>query len=298
MADLNLPEDLVAFLRAGKQLEYDPVACEAGAITFLPLDRLKVEFFPMDGEGPDDPHAGESGSYLVKGVSLVASCDGYDPVGLLLWLPLDGRYGVWDGEHGTLRVFGPEVSWSRIAGDLPRHINAHWEPDSSVPVSDLAPWGRHPYNPEQVSHPLPDLPEWYEARWARRGVYRDGVQLRFPEELQIRVECAGGRCEVSAQVKKAEEAAAWSPAARRVLRPQEWQQVQPWLEAGFWQQPSMGGGHPGETATMWSFSGYRDGHYHRLFRSYDESGGEGDAVHELGKHLARLANLRRFDADS
>jgi hypothetical protein len=32
---LDLPADLVAFLTAGKQLAYDPVLCEAGAVTLL-----------------------------------------------------------------------------------------------------------------------------------------------------------------------------------------------------------------------------------------------------------------------
>ena len=106
---------MVAFLQRGKQPDYDPASCEAGAVTFLPLDKLQVEFFPMTPDSPDDPHAGEYGSYLVAGVSLVATCDGYDPVGLLLWLPLDGRYGTWDGEHGTLRVFAEDVDGDAIA---------------------------------------------------------------------------------------------------------------------------------------------------------------------------------------
>jgi hypothetical protein len=299
MADLNLPDDLFAFLQNGKQLEYDPATCEAGAITFLPVDRLRIEFFPMISESPEDPHAGESGCYLVKGVSLIASCDNYDPTGLLLWLPLDERYGLWDGEHGTLFVFGPDVDWSEIARDLPRHINAEWSVEGSAAVTDLIPWPRHSYNPEQVCHPLPDLAEWYEAKWVRRGEYRNGVQLRFPEEIRIRVECASDRCELTAQSKKAEGAASWSSPASRLLMPDEWQGIQSWLAAGFWNQPSMAAvDHQVETATMWSFSGYRASRYHRLFRSYDENSSEGDAVHELGKHLARLAHLHPFGGDS
>jgi hypothetical protein len=40
---LELPADLVAFLAAGKQLEYDPEPCEAGAITLLPLSELTLQ---------------------------------------------------------------------------------------------------------------------------------------------------------------------------------------------------------------------------------------------------------------
>jgi hypothetical protein len=267
MIDLNLRDDLVAF--------------------------------PMTSDSPEDPHVVEKGSYLVKGVNLVASCDGYDPVGLLLWLPLDGRYGLWDGEHGTLRVFGADVNWLEIVGDLPRHINAHWVLDDSAPVFDFGPWTRHPYNPEQLNHPLPDIPEWYEASWVRRGVYQNGAQLRFPEEMRIRFECDGDRCNVTAHVKEAEKAAIWSPIAKRLVTRQEWQRIQPWLEAGFWNQPSMpGGDHPGETETMWTLSGYRAGRYHRLFRSYDANSSAGDPVHELGIHATKLAGIHRFETDN
>ncbi len=44
-----LPEDLVAFLRSGRRLEYDPTKCEAGVVTLLPAGVLKVELFPIDG---------------------------------------------------------------------------------------------------------------------------------------------------------------------------------------------------------------------------------------------------------
>ena len=161
MADLNLPDDLAAFLRTGRQLEYHDD--EAGIVTSLPLDRLRVEFFPMSSTSPEDPHGGE-GSYLVKGVRLIAS--GYDlitpnlgPVASLLWLPLDKRYGWWDGDHGTIGVFGPDVGWSDITRDLPQYINPEWGLARSAAVTDLIPWPKHPHNPEQLCHPLPDIAE-------------------------------------------------------------------------------------------------------------------------------------------
>jgi hypothetical protein len=295
MADSKLPADLVAFLQRGKQPKYDPSLCEAGAITFLPLDKLRVEFFPMTPESPDDPHAGQYGSYLVAGVSLVASCKAYDPVGLLLWLPLDGRYGTWDGEHGTLRVFRANVSWSTIARDPPRYINAQWRLKGSAPVSDLAPWGLHPYNAEQLHDPLPDIPELYEASWVRRGVFRNGVQLRHPEELRIRIKCDGVRCEVTSQIKEAKKDAEWSPPKYLSLTADALDQIGPKLERGFWSQPTEAPGGPGgEPATYWSISGFRAGTYHSLSWFYEENREKGDAVHELGKELARLAKLKRF----
>jgi hypothetical protein len=288
MLDANLPTDLVEFLRTGRRLEYDPSSCGAGTITLLPLDRLKVELFAMHNAGPDDPHAEQGGSYLVRGVSLIASCKHYDPEGLLLWLPLDEQYGLWDGEHGNLFVFGPEVTWSVMASDLPRHLNAHWGGDGCATVTDLAAWKRHPYNPEQCWK-LPDLEEWYEAKWLRRGLFREGFQLRYPEEIRIRVERTGERPQICWQVKKPQEAASWSTEVTRVLSPHEWQRIRTSLEEGFWAQPSSAFGGPfGETETIWSIDGFRAQRFHRLFRSYAENGAGGEPVHELGKSLAGL----------
>jgi hypothetical protein len=234
----------------------------------------------------------------VSGVSLIDSCDNYDPIGLLLWLPLDKQYGLWDGEHGTLLVFEPEVTWTEIAEDLPRHINAEWGLDGSAPVSNLAPWVFHSYNDEQTCQPLPNLQEWYEAGWVRRGLYINGVQMRFPEEIRIRVESNGDKCEVSSQFKKAEKNAEWSPPETLSYLSDKLREIEPQLEAGFWNPLSEAPGGPGgETATYWSITGFRDGKYHKLFRSFGESRSKGDAVHELGKQLARLAGLQELLAD-
>src|SRR6185436_13140314 len=97
--DLHLFPDLVAFFAAEKQLEYDPELCEAGAITLVPLSDLKLERFPVEaGSLPvfeQDPHYPNVNSYLVLGVNLVANCTGdYDATGLLLWLPVERRYGI------------------------------------------------------------------------------------------------------------------------------------------------------------------------------------------------------------
>ena len=159
---LDLPTDLVAFLAAGKQLEYDPAACEAGAVTLLLPPKLKLERFPVEMSGSpffeQDPHYPEVHSYLVLGVNLVASCTGgYDPVGLLLWLPVEKRYGVWDSSHCTIRMFGPEITWERIAAAPAQHINAGWTGIDldAPPMEDLVPWPIHPYGEAQVYDPQP-----------------------------------------------------------------------------------------------------------------------------------------------
>lgn len=164
MTSLELPQDLVEFLRAGKQLEYDPATCEAGAITLLALDRLKVELFPMytntteiPGLPEGDPHQGEDGYYLVEGVNLVSGCADYDPCGLLMWLPIEKRYATWDMEHWYLGVFGPDCTWSRIVRAPAQHINAQWIGafEDSAPAEPLKPWPIHRYSEQIGSGPFP-----------------------------------------------------------------------------------------------------------------------------------------------
>ena len=159
---LDLPLDLVTFLKVGKQLEYDPALCEAGAITLLPLSELKLERFPVETSGSElaeeDPHYPDLNSYLVLAVNLVASCTGdYESVGLLLWLPLEKRYGVWDSSHCTIVMFGAEVTWESIAASAAAHINAGWTgmDPTSPETTELVPWPAHPYGHKQVYDPQP-----------------------------------------------------------------------------------------------------------------------------------------------
>lgn len=154
-SDMSLPDDLRAFLAAAGRLEYDPDDCEAGAIELVPLQDLKLERFPVEtGPLPEqDPDYPGVNSFLVIGVNLVASCTGgYEPVGLLLWLPVERRYGIWDSSHCGIRVFGPDVTWERIAANPVPHIEAGWTGFNrdSPPMEDLIPWPAHPYQDRPV----------------------------------------------------------------------------------------------------------------------------------------------------
>jgi hypothetical protein len=159
---LDLPEDLVAFLAAGKRLEYDPKRCEAGAVTLLPLADLKLQRFPVETSSlpvfEQDPHYPDVKSYLVLGVNLVARCSrSYEPVGLLIWLPVERRYGIWDSSHCGIQTFGPEVTWERIAADPAPHLNAGWtgiDPNAQK-MTALVPWPAPPYGDRQVYEPQP-----------------------------------------------------------------------------------------------------------------------------------------------
>jgi hypothetical protein len=86
------------------------VAPEPGLAELKP-ERSPVETSSLRVFG-QDPHDPDVNSYLVLGVNLVASCTGgHEPAGLLLWLPVERRYGIRDSSHCGIQVFGPEVTW-------------------------------------------------------------------------------------------------------------------------------------------------------------------------------------------
>jgi hypothetical protein len=144
-----VPDDLKAFLSAGKQLQYDPRGCEPGLIKLLPLDKLvlgevRVAALAAAAE-QGDPHAWQRGYYVIPAVNLVAEADGYDPEFILLWLPEDDAYGTWDNEHYELLVF-PGVTWSEIAANPLPYIGAQWDgPEPGIP---FAPHPKYPFQQE------------------------------------------------------------------------------------------------------------------------------------------------------
>jgi hypothetical protein len=153
---LDLPDDLVAFLKEGRQL-INEARCSAGQVVLLPLEMLKCELFGVSTQSSaiekDDPHHGENGCYMVVGVNLVAACDGYDPEGILMWLPWDRRYGTWDSSHLGIHVFSAETTWTTIAAAPAKHINAqlgNWTREQT-----LVPWPRHVYSKRELYGPRP-----------------------------------------------------------------------------------------------------------------------------------------------
>lgn len=86
-----LPDDLVAFLRSGRQLEYDPSACQPGKVVLKSIESLHLIKIFIDSEetpfepcpspdeddiceyNPDqwDPHCGE-GFYAIQALQLIA----------------------------------------------------------------------------------------------------------------------------------------------------------------------------------------------------------------------------------
>jgi hypothetical protein len=166
MIPLNLPADLLEFLTAGKRLEYDPEDCDPGRVGLLAPDQLFLELFPYhtdsaamtdDGLNIDDPYRGEDGCYLVEGVNLVGTSDDYGACGRLMWFPLEGCYGIWDGDHSHISVFPPEHTWSVIAADPVLYLNAGWGDLvlEHPPLRPLIPWPRYRYSYRGGEGPFP-----------------------------------------------------------------------------------------------------------------------------------------------
>jgi hypothetical protein len=143
MEDLRLPDALIAFLMAGRQLEYESSTAEPGRITLKPLENLYLGSLDVDSrESPladSDPRVGQEGYYAVPAVDLIASADGeYPAEGILIWLPDSQVFGTWDCDHADLRVF-PGVTWSTIVRNPVPYINAQWRPDQ-IPNEFFVPW--------------------------------------------------------------------------------------------------------------------------------------------------------------
>jgi hypothetical protein len=148
---LGLPDDLVAFLAAGKRLEYDPSRCEMGELELAPLAELQRREFPsrpneQDEEfhfiHDDDPNH-DDGVYLVPAVSLVAFSSLWEPNGLLLWLPNEQHFGGWSDVLLRVHVLR-QVSWTELAEDPLRFLNALFNRDEAL-VDELTPWPKYPF---------------------------------------------------------------------------------------------------------------------------------------------------------
>jgi hypothetical protein len=136
------------------------------------------------------------------------------------------------------------------------------------------------------------LVEAYVATWHGRGVLQ--------EKLCICVDRCRDGCEITAQTLEQDEHGDWQPARTqgRPLTLAEWEQVGAWLEAGFWQLSSRDAAGAVMDGDCWRMEGYRDDTYHNVYRHTGSLiDGSGAEVYELGRRLARLAGLRRFEQD-
>ena len=136
------------------------------------------------------------------------------------------------------------------------------------------------------------LLESYLAEWHYSGGCLDPRGM-----LRIRVNRYPVRATIKAEVFDAWEDAP-SEVKRRFLMATEWQRIIEWVDAaGFLQLPSRhapsSAGFHGEA---WTIEGFRDGRFHFVRRTtWSVLDGVGAEVFHLGKCMAHLAGLRRFE---
>lgn len=135
-----LPNDLVEFLQAGRQLEYDHKKAVPGRLTLKPIAALQVSSVYAAPRKRGDPNAKESGIYRIPAISLVAQCERYNPDFILSYLPLEATFAAFDGDHAIVTVF-PGASWTSIQADPVPYINAQWDDEPSVKVDRSVDWG-------------------------------------------------------------------------------------------------------------------------------------------------------------
>src|SRR2546430_8208832 len=153
---LSLPDDLRRFLAARRALKYDPKKCECGRVTLLRPQQLRLRPFTIITDEMQhvygDPHRGK-GCYVVPAINLVATCEHYDPDGILIWIPRERMFASWDSDHHVIQVlvarhergesaFIEAATWTDILGDPARYLGAQWGHDATTRKT-LVPWPKY-----------------------------------------------------------------------------------------------------------------------------------------------------------
>jgi hypothetical protein len=124
----HLPADLIAFLAANRQLEYNADTCKAGAVTLLPLAALSLGELKL--EDPPRSHRDLAADPFIEvpvpAVNLIASAVDYSGEYFLCWLPTLRLFANADVEHREITIF-PDVSWTTIAANPSRYLDAQWQ---------------------------------------------------------------------------------------------------------------------------------------------------------------------------
>lgn len=138
-----LPADLWNFLESGRQLEYDVSLVEPGRMRLQAAKDLRIGRIYAAALSKRDPNRKKSGVYRIPAISLVESCERYDPEYLLAYLPFEGMYAALDQDHARVTVF-TSATWSDIVASPTAYLNSLWEESPSVSVSrDEHPWWSH-----------------------------------------------------------------------------------------------------------------------------------------------------------
>lgn len=144
----ELPDDLIAFLGAGRQFDYDADNSVIGRITLkraADLSLTTIMVYPGCQSIIDDPYSDIEGLYQCDIYDLVAESEDYAPEGLICWIPALKRFGCIDPEHGDVITF-PNVTWTDIAANPLPYLDSQWGDDYHVAVRVL-PWIYFPFKP-------------------------------------------------------------------------------------------------------------------------------------------------------
>lgn len=148
--DGDLPSDLLAFLRDGRQLDYDENTSQIGRITLkrdADLVQTTITTFPGCQAIIDDPYFDLEGLYQIEVYDLVAEAELYDTEGLLCWIVALKRFGCVDPEHGDVITF-PGVTWTDIEANPLLYLDAQWT-DNDAAIRVL-PWIHFPFKFNEI----------------------------------------------------------------------------------------------------------------------------------------------------
>ena len=134
-----LPPDLLAFLSGGGQLSYDPSAAEPGRVKLRSTSDLRIGRVYAAPHSPLDPNRNEPGVYRIPAISIIETCEHYDPHHILTYLPFEHSFAALDGDHAIINVF-TGASWTDIVSAPTQYLNALWQPMPAVSVSRDTPW--------------------------------------------------------------------------------------------------------------------------------------------------------------
>ena len=173
----DLPNDLLAFLRVSRQLNYDSQKSEIGRITLksdVDLSTSTITTFPNCQSIIEDPYSDLDGLYQIDVYDLVAESEHYDTEGLLCWIVAVKRFGCVDPEHGDVLTF-PDVTWTMLAKDPLPYLDAQWGDDDGV-AQRVLPWLHFPFKirkTETVLKPYGSRPAKFTARALQCSEFRN-----------------------------------------------------------------------------------------------------------------------------
>lgn len=152
---LKVPEDLLAYLREGKNLEKINLSpqSELGWLKLSSVAELHAttvivcpdQYDSNYDDGPRDPNTDTSGKYTITVVDILNDCPDYDSRGVLFWMPELEMFGTADVCHGVVYLF-KNKSWMDIVSNIEIYVNYQWDPvldDNIVGIYDVChPWER------------------------------------------------------------------------------------------------------------------------------------------------------------